>query len=125
VPRLRTAGPNEVLSLDITYLPTTVCGIWLYLCLVIDVWSLKVVACDLADREYPATAIDLVSRTCLRERISKRRRQALILHADNGNAMRVVTMESRLGELGVLRAFSRPRLSNDIPYSESQSRTAK
>jgi transposase InsO family protein len=114
-----------VWSWDITYLPTTVRGIWLYLYLVIDVWSRKVVAWDVAEREDPAIAADLMSRACLRERISKRRRQPLILHADNGNAMRASTLESRLEELGVLRSFSRPRVSNDNPYSESLFRTAK
>jgi hypothetical protein len=49
----------------------------------------------------------------------------LILHADNGNAMRAATLESRLEELGVLRSFSRPRVSNDNPYSESLFRTVK
>ena len=40
VPRLRADGPNQLWSWDITYLPTTVRGVWLYLYLVIDVWSL-------------------------------------------------------------------------------------
>jgi putative transposase len=114
-----------VWSWDITYLPTTVRGIWLYLYLVIDVWSRKVVAWDVAEREDPAIAADLVSRACLRERISRGRSLPLILHADNGNAMRAATLESRLEELGVLRSFSRPRVSNDNPYSESLFRTAK
>jgi transposase InsO family protein len=92
---------------------------------VIDVWSRKVVAWDVAEREDPAIAADVVSRACLRERISRRRKQPLILHADNGNAMRAATLESRLEELGVLRSFSRPRVSNDNPYSESLFRTAK
>jgi transposase InsO family protein len=100
-------------------LPTSVRGVWLYLYLVIDVWSRKVVAWDVADREEAQIAADLVTRACLRERISKGRRQPLILHADNGNAMRAATLESRLEELGVLRSFSRPRVSNDNPYSES------
>ena len=125
VPRLRAAGANQVWSWDITYLPTTVRGIWLYLYLVIDVWSRKVVAWDVAEREDPAIAADLVSRACLRERISKGRKQPLILHADNGNAMRAATLESRLEELGILRSFSRPRVSNDNPYSESLFRTVK
>ena len=125
VPRLEARGPNQVWSWDITYLPTSVRGVWLYLYLVIDVWSRKVVAWDVAEREDPAIAADLVSRACLRERISKRRRQPLILHADNGNPMRASTLESRLEELGVLRSFSRPRVSNDNPYSESLFRTAK
>jgi transposase InsO family protein len=114
-----------VWSWDISYLPTTVRGIWLYLYLVIDVWSRKVVAWDVAEREDPAIAADLVSRACLRERISKGRKQPLILHADNGNAMRAATLESRMEELGVLRSFSRPRVSNDNPYSESLFRTVK
>ena len=125
VPRLKAAGANQVWSWDITYLPTSVRGIWLYLYLVIDVWSRKVVAWDVADREDPGIAADLVSRACLRERISKGRRQPLILHADNGNAMRAATLESRLEELGVLRSFSRPRVSNDNPYSESLFRKVK
>jgi len=39
--------------------------------------------------------------------------------------MRAATLESQLKELGVLRSFSRPRLSNDNPYSESLCRSAK
>lgn len=100
-------------------------GVWLYLYLVIDVWSRKVVAWAVAEREDPAIAADLVCRACLRERISKGRKQPLILHADNGNAMRAATLESGLEELGVLRSFSRPRIANDNPYSESLFRTTQ
>ena len=82
-------------------------------------------AWDVAEREDPAIAADLVSRAFLRERISKGARQPLILHADNGNAMRAATFESRLEELGVLRSFSRPSVSNDNTYLESLFRTAK
>ena len=87
VPRLKAEGPNQVWSWDITYLPTSVRGIWLYLYLVVDVWSRKVVAWDVAEREDAQIAADLVTRACLRERISRRRPQPLILHADNGNAV--------------------------------------
>ena len=125
VPRLKAEGPNEIWSWDITYLHTSVRGVWLYLYLVIDVWSRKIVAWDVAEREDSQIAADLVSRACLRERISKGRPHPLILHADNGNAMRAATLESRLEELGVLRSFSRPRVSNDNPFSESLFRTVK
>ncbi len=83
-------------------------GVWLYLYLVIDVWSRKVVAWDVVELEVPTIAADLVTRACIRERISKGRKQVLILHADNGNAIRAATLEARLEELGVLRSFSRP-----------------
>jgi putative transposase len=75
--------------------------VWLYLYVVIDVWSRKVVAWDVAEREEARIAADLVGRACLRERIGKGRRQLLILHADNSNAMRAATLETRL-EMGVL-----------------------
>jgi putative transposase len=124
-PRPEARGPNQVWSWDITYLPTRVRGVWLYLYLVIDVWSRKVVAWKVADQEDSQIAADLVSRACLGERISKGRPQPLVLHADNGNAMRAATLESRLEELGLLRSFSRPRVSNANPYSESLFRTVK
>ena len=117
--------PNEVWSWDITYLPTDDRGIWLYLYVVIDVWSRKVVAWDVAERAEANISADLFSRDCLRERIMKGHRQPLSLHADNGNAMRAATLESRLDAPGVLRSFSRPRVSNDNPYSESLFRTMK
>jgi putative transposase len=57
---------KEVWSCDITYLPTNVRGIWLYLFLVIEVWSRKVVARDVDVREDQSIAGDLVSRSYLR-----------------------------------------------------------
>jgi transposase InsO family protein len=133
VPRLMADRPNAVWSWDITYLPTTVRGVWLYLYLVIDVWSRKVVAWDVAEMESADIAAVLVQRACLRERYrrpsgfgaNKSTHQPLILHADNGNAMRAATLEARLEELGVLRSFSRPRVSNDNPFSEALFRTVK
>ena len=125
VPRLKANGPNQVWSWDISYLPTSVKGIWLYLYLVVDIWSRKVVAWDVEQSESAELAAQLVSRACLKERVSRRRKQPLILHADNGTSMRAATLEVRLEELGVLRSFSRPRVSNDNPYSESLFRTVK
>lgn len=58
MPRLEARGPNQVWSWDITYLPTSVRGVWLYLYLVIDVWSRKVVAWDVAEREKAQIAAD-------------------------------------------------------------------
>ena len=133
VPRLRGDRPNAVWSWDISFLPTTVRGVWLYLYLVLDIWSRKVVAWDVAEVESAEIAADLVQRACLRERYRRPSgfsshqcpKQPLILDADNGNAMRGATLESRLEEMGVLRSFSRPRVSNDNLYSESLFRTVK
>ena len=48
----------------------------------------------------------------MRERIGKRRKQPLILHAGNGNAMRAATLEARLEALCVVKSSFRPRVSN-------------
>jgi putative transposase len=53
-----------VWSFDITYLPTTVRGVWLYLYLVIDLWSRKFFAWVVAQREDPTIAADLGRRAC-------------------------------------------------------------
>lgn len=79
-------------------------GIWLFLCLVIEVLSRKVVAWDVADWKGTAIASDLVSRTCLRVCVSKGMLQPLNLRGDISNAMRAGTLESRLEEPGVLRS---------------------
>jgi transposase InsO family protein len=73
---------------------------------VIVVWSRKVAAWEVGGSEDPTIAANLVSRLCMRERISKGRKQPLILHAGNGTTMRAATLESRLEGLGVLRSFS-------------------
>ena len=94
MPRLRADGPNQVWSWDISFLQTTVRGVWLYLYLVVDVWSRKVVAWDVAEVESSEIAAELVQRACLKERYhrpigfgsSQCHQPPLILHADNGSA---------------------------------------
>lgn len=112
-------GPNGVLDWNITYLPTSVRGIWLFHYLVIVLWRRKVVAWDVAEWEDAQIAAELVSRACLQEQIRKGCPQSVSLHADNGNAARAAKMENWLKELGKLRFCSRPGLSNANPYSES------
>ena len=65
VPRRRADGPNQLWSWDITYLLTSVRGVWLYLYLVVDVWSRKIMAWDIAEREEAQVAADLISRACM------------------------------------------------------------
>jgi transposase InsO family protein len=92
-----------------------------------------VVAWNVAELEDAQIAADLVSRACLRERICKGRPQPLnsllrqwqCLAAGFSKSCGPPRLESRLEELGVLRSFSRPRVSNDNPFSESLFRTVK
>ena len=49
----------------------------------------------------------------------------LVLHFDNGSPMKGATFLATLEKLGVQSSFSRPRVSNDNPYSESLFKTMK
>ena len=65
---------------------------------------------------------ELVKKLCVNEGIKK---GELTLHSDNGGAMKGATMLATLEKLGVAASFSRPRVSNDNPYSESLFKTLK
>lgn len=119
---LIATAPNQVYSWDITYLPTNVLGIFLYLYMVIDVYSRKIVGWQIHENESADLAADLMVDICARENIS---RHQVTLHSDNGSPMKGATMLSTLQKLGVIPSFSRPAMSNDNPYSESIFKTLK
>lgn len=115
-------GPNQVWSWDITYLPSSVQGSFFYLYMVMDVYSRKAVAFQIYDCESGQLAADLITDACRRENILK---DQLVLHSDNGGPMKAYTMLAKLQELGVMPSFSRPRVSDDNPFSEALFRTMK
>lgn len=119
---LTATGPNQIFSWDITYLPTTVKGVFYYLYLVMDVYSRKIVGGQVYEKECNALAADVMTDICRREGIQ---RKQVTLHSDNGSPMKGATMLATLQELGVMPSFSRPSVSNDNPYSESLFRTLK
>jgi putative transposase len=115
-------GPNQVWAWDITYLPAGVRGTFWYLYAILDVWSRKVVGWAVHDVQNDELAAALVDETCRREGVVRNR---LVLHADNGAAMKGKTMLVKLEQLGVLPSFSRPRVSDDNPFPEALFRTLK
>lgn len=119
-------GPNQVWCWDITWLPTTVKGRYFYWYMMKDIYSRKLVANEVHDNESSEHASHLLSRACLREQIAgKLAEQPLVLHSDNGTAMKGANMLARMYELNVVPSFSRPRVSNDNAYAEALFRTAK
>ena len=121
--RVHEAGsPNKVWSWDITWLPTVVRGKYVYLYLVMDVWSRRIVGWEVHESESADSAAALITRICDETGIDP---TGLVLHADNGNAMRGNTMVSTLQWLGIVPSFSRPHVSDDNPYSEALFRTLK
>lgn len=114
--------PNQLFTWDITYLPTTVHGLYFYLYLFLDVFSRKIVAWQIYAEESSANASEVMRDLCRREQITHGQ---LVLHSDNGSSMKGATMLATLQALGVMASLSRPAVSNDNPYSESLFKTLK
>lgn len=120
-PVLCAARPDQVWTWDITKLPGHL-GRWHSLYVVLDVYSRYAVAWLLAERESGALAAQLVRDAALRRGVAA---GALTLHADRGAPMTSRPMAHMLAELGIETSHSRPRVSNDNPYSEAQFKTLK
>lgn len=113
---------NEVWSWDITYCPSRVKGQYFYLYMFLDPFSRKIVGYDVYERECGELAAAMIQRCQLREQCLH---EPLVLHSDNGAPMKAVTMKAKLEELGITPSHSRPRVSNDNPFSEALFRTLK
>jgi len=114
--------PNEVYSWDITYLPSTVKGIFFYLYLFMDIYSRKIVGWQIYSTQSAALASEIMKDIAVRENIQE---GEVTLHSDNGSPMKGATFLSTLQKLGIMPTFSRPSVSDDNPYSESLFRTLK
>jgi len=115
-------GPCQVWSWDITYLHTSVKGLFFYLYMIVDVWSRKIIAAQVFDKESMDHSSVLLAHACMVHGVQP---EELVLHSDNGGPMKGATMLATLHKLGVIPSFSRPSVSNDNPYSESLFRTMK
>jgi putative transposase len=115
-------GPNEIWSWDITYLKTMIRGEFYYVYLMMDIWSRRIVGFDIRDEESMEHSSKLMRKLCEIEGVKN---SQLVLHSDNGGPMKGATMLATLEKLGVAASFSRPRVSNDNPYSESLFKTLK
>jgi putative transposase len=119
---LVATGPNQVYSWDITYLQTDVVGTFLYLYMVMDIYSRKVVGYAVHEEQSSEHAAAMIEAICRAEGI---KRNQVYLHSDNGGPMKGATMLATLQRLGVMPSFSRPSVSNDNPYSEALFKTVK
>ena len=113
---------NRLWSWDITWLPTAVKGLYFYWYMVLDVYSRKIVGHEVHVAESAELAALLMRKASLVEGLAGRK---VVLHSDNGSAMKGATMLATLEKLGVVPSFSRPRVSNDNPFAESLFRTCK
>jgi putative transposase len=121
-PELLAEAPNQVWSWDITKLLGPVKWTYFYLYVILDIFSRYVVGWMVAHRESAALARRLIETACRNQSIEPGQ---LTIHADRGASMRSKSLALLLADLGVAKTHSRPHVSNDNPYSESQFKTLK
>jgi len=121
-PELLATRPNQLWSWDITKLLGPSKWTYFYLYVLLDVFSRYVVGWMVAHRELARLAERLIAESCERQGIE---RGQLTVHADRGAAMTSKPVALLLADLGVTKTHSRPHVSNDNPYSESQFKTMK
>ncbi len=121
-PELLAEKPNDIWSWDITKLKGPQKWQFYYLYVLMDIFSRYVVGWLIAQAERSALAKDLIETSCERQNIT---REQLTIHSDRGAPMTSLTVNQLLDNLRVRKSLSRPRVSNDNPYSESQFKTLK
>jgi len=119
---LMATKPNQIWSWDITYLKSKIKGIYYYLYLPMDIFSRKIVHYEVHEEENSTLSSAMINKAFFLNQIKK---HELVLHSDNGGAMKGATMLATLEKLGVAASFSRPRVSDDNPFSESLFKTLK
>jgi len=121
-PELLATKPNQVWSWDITKLMGPVKWSYFHLYVILDIFSRYVVGWLVAPRESATLAEQLIGETYIKEQIEPKQ---LTIHADRGPSMKSKTVALLMSDLGVLKTHSRPYVSDDNPYSESQFKTLK
>src|SRR5213594_2595915 len=121
-PELLARRPNELWSWDITKLLGPAKWTYFYLYVILDVFSRYVTGWMVTYRESAELAKRRIEESCKKQCI---RPGQLTLHADRGTSMRSKPVAFLLADLGVTKTHSRPHVSDDNPYSESQFRTLK
>jgi putative transposase len=121
-PELLATQSNQIWSWDITKLKGPEKWTYYYLYVIIDIFSRFVIGWMVAFKEQSSLAKKLIQETYERQNIEPGQ---LTIHADRGNSMKSKPVAFLLSDLGVTKTHSRPYVSNDNPYSESQFKTMK
>ena len=121
-PELLATAPNQLWSWDITKLLGPVKWTYFYLYVILDVFSRYVTGWMVAQRESAELAKRFIEETIGKHPVPAGQ---LNIHADRGRVMTSKPVAFLLADLGVTKTHSRPYVSDDNPYSESQFRTLK
>ena len=120
-PQLMARAPNQVWSWDITKLRGPGPGRFFDLYVMIDIYSRYVVHWEVHSSESGHIASHFI-QNCIRANGGV---AAEVIHSDRGPAMTSQSVTELLSMLGITKSHSRPKVSNDNPYSEAQFKTLK
>ena len=120
VPQLVATAPCQVLTWDITKLRGPDRGVWYHLYVIIDIFSRRICGWTVERAESAERAEELIRETIERNGIIPE-----TVHADRGTSMTSKRASQLLIDLGVTRSHSRPKASNDNPFSEANFKTIK
>jgi putative transposase len=120
IPVLCASRPNMVWSWDITTLPSIDRGRSFKLFVILDVFSRYVVGWRIEDTENGPFAVEMLTDTIVSEGAIPE-----VLHADRGSPMTSDVLTAALANFDIVQSHSRPRVSNDNPFSEAQFKTCK
>jgi putative transposase len=121
-PELVATAPNQIWSWDITKLKGPIPYLYYSLYVILDLFSRYVVGWMVATHENARLAQRLIAATCLKQDIGPHQ---ITIHADRGAPMRSKLLVELYADLCIGVSHSRPRVSNDNPFSEAQFRTFK
>lgn len=121
-PQLIAMAPGQVWSWDITKLPGPCKGVVFCLYVLLDLFSRFVVSWTIEETESTATAKRLVRHAVKSQGVDTSK---LTIHADRGAPMTSKGLYALFDSLNIRGSHSRPRVSNDNPFSEAHFKTAK
>ncbi|MGO2778905.1 IS3-like element ISAar44 family transposase [Glutamicibacter arilaitensis] len=119
VPELVADQPGEVFTWDITKLAGPTKGVYFDAYVMIDIYSRYIIGCQVHTRESGELARDFIAGVFAKAQVPK------VVHADRGTSMTSKPVAALLADLDVLKSHSRPKVSNDNPFSEAWFKTLK
>lgn len=118
-PELVATAPRQVFSWDITKLAGPDKGTYYDAYVMIDIYSRYIVGVHVHAHESGVLAREMMQEVFNIHGIPH------VVHADRGTSMTSKTVATLLADLKVTRSHSRPKVSNDNPYSEALFKTLK
>ncbi|MFF5182156.1 IS3 family transposase [Micromonospora sp. NPDC000316] len=118
-PELVADAPGQVYTWDITKLAGPVKGVYYDAYVMIDIYSRYIIGVRVHARESGPLAEAMMREVFDTHGVPH------VVHADRGTSMTSKSVADLLEDLTVTRSHSRPKVSNDNPYSEAWFKTMK